>query len=68
MDIQKFKSVLIQIYGQESITVETQFARYNTLMEDFTSKFGNRELHFFSTPGRTEIGGNHEINGDNIAN
>ncbi|MCD6598197.1 MAG: hypothetical protein J7L04_10940 [Bacteroidales bacterium] len=59
MDIQKFKSVLIQIYGQESITVETQFARYNTLMEDFTSKFDNRELHFFSTPGRTEIGGNH---------
>ena len=59
MDIQKLKSALIQLYGQESITLETQFARYNVLMENFTSKFGNRELHFFSTPGRTEIGGNH---------
>lgn len=59
MEIHKLKSVLIQIYGQESITVETQFARYNTLMENFTSKFGNQELHFFSSPGRTEIGGNH---------
>ena len=25
----------------------------------FREKFGEQEVHFFSTPGRTEIGGNH---------
>ncbi len=34
--------------------------RYAKALEDFTSLFGERDnLHMFSAPGRTEVGGNH---------
>ena len=39
--------------------VEKQQIRYSKLRETYEEKFGDSDLHYFSTPGRTEIGGNH---------
>ena len=36
-----------------------QADRYATLMKEFNKVFGNDDVELFSSPGRTEIGGNH---------
>jgi galactokinase len=46
-----------KIYGPEA--VGEQIERYRTLVEIHDTHFQQKEIHFFSTPGRTEIGGNH---------
>ncbi len=33
--------------------------RYQDLVKTYTNRFSNEDIHLFSTPGRTEIGGNH---------
>ncbi len=38
---------------------ENQSKRYLKLVNMFNDKFGKQKLRFFSTSGRTEIGGNH---------
>ena len=52
---------LHKLYGRDSAQVEKQNRRYEKLYKHFLSRFGStsRPLHWFSTPGRTEIGGNH---------
>lgn len=59
MDVQALKKVFGKIYygGQEA--EDLQAKRYKELQEAFFSVFSERELYWFSTPGRTEIGGNH---------
>lgn len=52
-----FKSVLPEIYSAEN--VEYQLKRYELLHKQFITKFGPREIHFFSVPGRSELSGNH---------
>jgi galactokinase len=47
------------LYGNEKDFIEKQINRYNKLRNNFKSHFNNDELHYFSTPGRTELGGNH---------
>jgi len=47
------------LYGNEDKEIKKQLTRYNNLIDKFTAKFGSSNLHFFSTPGRTELGGNH---------
>lgn len=47
------------LYGNDEKLVKKQKDRYENLIDHFTSHFGKDELHYFSTPGRTEIGGNH---------
>ncbi len=49
----------IKLYGKDTESQDLQYKRYAELLEDYNSKFYEKELHFFSTPGRTEIGGNH---------
>ncbi len=48
-----------QIYGSNKEVMRYQTKRYENLIKDLKEKFGNRYFHVFSTPGRTEIGGNH---------
>jgi galactokinase len=55
----KFKSVFTTLYGKEDSVIEKQFKRYNDLVSFYQDNFDETELHYFSTPGRTEIGGNH---------
>jgi len=58
-EILKLKGIFEEIYGIEEKILEAQNVRYNEIISEFKDKFGEGELQFFSTPGRTEIGGNH---------
>lgn len=46
-----------QMYGKGK--AETNAARYEMVARGFAEAFGDREFEFFTSPGRTEIGGNH---------
>jgi len=59
MDIKKFEKIFAKIYGNDKSVTDTQVNRYDQLMQKFNQQFNHSDLHFFSTPGRTEIGGNH---------
>ena len=40
--------------------IESQKSRYMSAVEKFTALYPNRnDIHVYSAPGRTEIGGNH---------
>jgi len=71
-------AVLTSLYGSDSQIVKQQAERYQSLAQKFSTTFGNAEFEVFSSPGRTEIGGNHTdhnygrvlagaVNLDNIA-
>jgi len=47
------------LYGEEKNLVERQILRYTNALFEYEKLFGAGDVHFFSTPGRTEIGGNH---------
>ena len=48
------------LYGADADVLDTQRRRNVEAIERFTKIFPDREdVHLFSAPGRTEIGGNH---------
>jgi len=73
------KNTLFQeLYGKDTVVLKEQADRYASLMNDFNATFGSDDVSLFSSPGRTEIGGNHTdhnfgrvlagaVNLDNIA-
>jgi galactokinase len=51
---------LRQLYGDTPAVIENQKARYALLLDRFSSLFPeDRDMRIYSTPGRTEVGGNH---------
>ena len=67
-----------ELYGTEKKVLKEQTERYARLMDDFQKTYGTEDVQLFSSPGRTEIGGNHTdhnygrvlagaVNLDNIA-
>jgi len=69
---------LTQLYGSSEIAYQQQKERYLGLMHQFIQTYGSKPVAVFSSPGRTEIGGNHTdhnhgkvlagaVNLDNIA-
>lgn len=58
-DRQHLMSGLSKIYGNDPDLLQSQLERYEKLVSIFQTKFPETEGFFFSTPGRTEIGGNH---------
>ena len=67
-----------ELYGTDATILKEQVDRYASLMSDFQKTFGTDDVQLFSSPGRTEIGGNHTdhnygrvlagaVNLDNIA-
>jgi galactokinase len=67
-----------ELYGTNQAILDKQALRYNTLIDKFNNTFGEKDIMIFSSPGRTEIGGNHTdhnygrvlagaVNMDNIA-
>ncbi|MDO5337767.1 MAG: galactokinase family protein [Eubacteriales bacterium] len=48
---------LEKMYGTGK--AQANAARYELVAQGFAKTFGNRDFDFFSSPGRTEIGGNH---------
>ncbi len=59
LNVQKCRQIFGEIYGEDNQVLEKQYQRYQKLGEKFEDTFLNRDVHFFSAPGRTEIGGNH---------
>ena len=54
------KEELSVLYGADASVLYTQRHRYSKAIERFTEIFPEREdVHLFSAPGRSEIGGNH---------
>jgi galactokinase len=71
-------SLFGELYGTDKEILKNQAERYAVLMKDFEKTFGTDDVQLFSSPGRTEIGGNHTdhnhgrvlagaVNLDNIA-
>ena len=50
------KEILSKIYGADAVGAA---ARYKTLIYHYKEMFQTKQISFFSSPGRTEIGGNH---------
>ncbi len=57
--LENFEEILTQLYGNNKIELARQLNRYNNLFNLFSEKFTENEVYLFSTPGRTEISGNH---------
>ncbi|MBK7029726.1 MAG: galactokinase [Bacteroidales bacterium] len=51
--------MLEELYGKDKEVIEAQKQRYNNLLDSFSKHFQSINIQFFSSPGRTEIGGNH---------
>jgi galactokinase len=58
-EISNMRDKFIKLYGDNKKEIEFQIKRYSKLFEYFKEKFNEIDVQFFSTPGRTEIGGNH---------
>lgn len=53
----EINEVLRQIKGTDDL--ENEKKRYLKLLDEAYDRFGDGDYHFISSPGRTEIGGNH---------
>ena len=71
-------SAFKELYGTNEEVLKKQAKRYTNLIEKFKTDFSAKDMMLFSSPGRTEIGGNHTdhnygrvlagaVNLDNIA-
>lgn len=47
------------LYGNDQTELKRNAKRYTDLLNEFETTFGGKDPEFFSSPGRTEIGGNH---------
>ena len=52
-------NIFKELYGNDATVLAAQGARYAELIEKYKSVFGADQASLFSSPGRTEIGGNH---------
>ena len=52
-------ATLRSLYGTDEAVINQQKIRYAALADEFVKTYGNKDLTVFSSPGRTEIGGNH---------
>ena len=57
---------LQNLYGNDEEVVEYQKKRYNKLYNNFRKIFGKQPVKYFSSPGRTEISGNHTDHNNGI--
>jgi galactokinase len=48
-----------RLYGNDTAELKRHAKRYSDLLLQFEDSFGSKDVEFFSSPGRTEIGGNH---------
>ncbi|MBW8333526.1 MAG: galactokinase [Prolixibacteraceae bacterium] len=48
-----------ELYGVNEVVLKEQADRYVSLMNEFQKVYGPDDVALFSSPGRTEIGGNH---------
>jgi galactokinase len=55
----KIKNLFSKLYGKEENLIQSQVGRYKGIVEQFQTVFGAQDFQLFSSPGRSEIGGNH---------
>jgi len=55
----QFKQQLAELYGTDHAVLAKQTSRYRALVQEFQNRFQHSNIHLFSAPGRTELGGNH---------
>jgi galactokinase len=48
-----------ELYGKDTAVLKKNAKRYTALLKQFIGAFGKKDVDFFTSPGRTEIGGNH---------
>ncbi len=48
-----------QLFGNDPEVLKKNAGRYTRLLNSFNNAFGSAEARFYTSPGRTEIGGNH---------
>lgn len=48
-----------ELYGNDPSELKRNGERYAGLLKKFEAAFGKKDVDFFTSPGRTEIGGNH---------
>ena len=53
----KGQKLLEALYGKTGI--KDNLKRYETVLKGFSKEFGEKDVKLFSSPGRTEISGNH---------
>ncbi len=51
--------IFSELYGRDEKIVHDQICRYEKLLTQFQKHFSDEPTYLFSSPGRTEIGGNH---------
>lgn len=67
-----------ELYGTDAAVLKAQADRYAKYMAQYSATYGSDDVSLFSSPGRTEVGGNHTdhqlgrvlagaVNLDNIA-
>jgi len=56
---EKVKELLYKLYGEDNHTLNEQILRYKKLIRKYLQHFPDEDIVLFSTPGRTEICGNH---------
>jgi galactokinase len=59
LDTEKARKIFAELYGPGEAVYVTQKKRYADLLEQFRGRFGDDDVRIFSSPGRSEIGGNH---------
>ena len=57
LESEKTKVLMAELYGAEK--AEENRARYRYVAERFEKTYGERDIKLFTSPGRTEISGNH---------
>jgi galactokinase len=57
--VNKFKTVFNELYGNDEGVQKAQLHRYQSLLKKFRNFTPAGNIAIFTSPGRTEIGGNH---------
>ncbi len=56
---QTIEDSIKDVYGHDPIVPDRQRKRVEALLENYKARYGSGEIRVISTPGRTEISGNH---------
>lgn len=54
-----FQHTLGELYGDQPGETRLQADRYQALVRQYEQSYGDGDVYLFSSPGRTEISGNH---------
>ena len=59
LHLENYAKIFEQIYGDNKTVINYQISRYQNIEKLFNKYFKSDGKHYFSAPGRVEIGGNH---------